>query len=63
MIQARKALRYLKQPEEYGVYDTRDIARLGQRNQKLNTLYPLKTEISGSDSAEWQDIARIVLQT
>ena len=52
MIQARKALRYLKQPEEYGVYDTRDIARLGQRNQKLNTLYPLKTEISGSDSAE-----------
>ena len=34
-------LRYLKGAQDYGIHYTRDITRLGLRNQKLNTLYAL----------------------
>ena len=47
-------LRYLKGAQDYGIHYTRDITRLGLRNQKLNTLYAL----SDSDFAGCSEAAR-----
>ena len=41
LTQAKNVLRYLKGTQDYGIHYTRDITRLGLRNQKLNTLYAL----------------------
>ena len=51
MTQAKNMLRYI---QDYGIHYTRDITRLGPRNQKLNTLYAL----SDSDFAGYRDTAR-----
>ena len=54
LTQAKNVLLYLKETQEYGIHYSRDIARLGLRNQKLNTLYAS----SDSDSAGCCDTAR-----
>ena len=51
MTQAKNMLRYI---QDYGIHYTRDITRLGPRNQKLNTLYAL----SDSDFAGYRDTTR-----
>ena len=54
LTQAKNVLRYLKGTQDYGIHYTRDITRLGLRNQKLNTLYAL----SDSDFAGCSEAAR-----
>ena len=54
LTQAKNVLRYLKGTQDYGIHYTRDITRLGLRNQKLNTLYAH----SDSDFAGCRDTAR-----
>ena len=54
LTQAKNVLRYLKGTQDYGIHYTRDITRLGLRNQKLNTLYAH----SDSNFAGCRDTAR-----